>query len=619
MAIAPKYDISINGRGYMVDYTNYRRRTIPAQKEQRDTSEDVGENTLSNVGQWVRSQSDWSHGAGQEFFDLNDSDRRRFHTSKNIDIFTKGQLHMCKAIEEKSSGSNNNLYAKIVNGSVFYFSDGQLMKFGNPDVNAGSYSPSSIDMDYAILDWTSDGASIYCAQGANGVRKATVSSTSGDSTIGSFQADVIEYANGRLLASDAGRIVELNTSGVVQTFDKTLTGTCKAIKGGPNSIYAAYNVNGQGILYTIGISTTDGSLAYPVPAAVLPLGETFSGPCCIDTFGELIVVGTSAGARFGLINSNDQQSVTFGPVIDTGGAAYGVRISGKYGYWGTKNGDTYKADLSIFTDTLVPAYCRLLSFDDAAKGNVLSLELYNNKLFFTVSAGELYGEDATGDLSATAELTVGTITFGTSASKVGRAASGRFAKEQAASASGDIDYSVANTDYQASSINYGGLVAGQAGTVTVTATDENNVSTAMVLEGTGIESSYSAADPSSETFTIKLTLNRDAGSTTSGPIFERWSFHPRPQPVRIEELITPLIIQGRVTTMHGSGAFVGYDSQEEYLHLRNLANQSKAVTFEEGNLSYSVTVEDIEMSPVRMSADDSFWEGTLICRLLTVP
>ena len=155
--------------------------------------------------------------------------------------------------------------------------------------------------------------------------------------------------------------------------------------------------------------------------------------------------------------------------------------------------------------------------------------------------------------------------------------------------------------------------------MTVTATDENNVSTAMVLEGTGIESSYSAADPSSETFTIKLTLNRDAGSTTSGPIFERWSFHARPQPVRIEELITPLVIQGRVTTMHGSGAFVGYDSQEEYLHLRNLANQSKAVTFEEGNLSYSVTVEDIEMSPVRMSADDSFWEGTLICRLLTVP
>tara|TARA_B100001750_G_scaffold164019_1_gene132707 strand:- start:1553 stop:3406 length:1854 start_codon:yes stop_codon:yes gene_type:complete len=617
MAISPKFDISINGRGYMVDYTNYRRRTIPSQKEQRDTSEDVGENTLSNVGQWVRSQSDWSYGAGQEFYDLPDSDRRRFHTSKNIDIFTKGQLHMCKAIEEKSSGSNNNLYAKVVNGSIFYFSDGQNMKFGDPDT--GSYSPSSIDMDYAILDWTSDGTSIYCAQGANGVRKATVSSTSGDSTIGSFQADVIEYANGRLIASDAGRIVELNASGVVQTFDKTLTGTCIAVKGGPNSIYAAYNVNGQGILYSIGISATDGSLAYPVPAAVLPVGEQFSAVNCIDTFGELVMVGTTAGTRFGMINPNDQQSVTFGPVIASAGQTYGVRISGKYGYWGSKNGDTYKADLSIFTDTLVPAYCRLLAFDDAAKGNVLSLEVYNSKLFFTVSVGELYGEDASGDLSATAELTVGTVTFGTAASKVGRAVSGRFARIQAESASGDIDYNVANTDYQTGSYNYGGLVTGQAGTVTVTATDENNVSTAMVLTGTGIETSYTPTDPSSETFTIKLTLNRDAGSTTSGPIFERWSFHARPQPKRIEEIITPIVLQGRVTTNYGAGAPSGLDTQVEYLHLRDLASQSKTVVFEEGDQSFSVTVEDIEMLPVRMSADNSFWEGTLNCRLLTVP
>ena len=58
MAVTPQYDISIDGRGYLVDYNSYRRRTTPAQKEQRDTSEDVGENTLSNVGQWTRSQTD---------------------------------------------------------------------------------------------------------------------------------------------------------------------------------------------------------------------------------------------------------------------------------------------------------------------------------------------------------------------------------------------------------------------------------------------------------------------------------------------------------------------------------------------------------------------------------
>ena len=222
-------------------------------------------------------------------------------------------------------------------------------------------------------------------------------------------------------------------------------------------------------------------------------------------------------------------------------------------------------------------------------------------------------------MSATAELTVGTVTFGTAASKVGRAVSGRFARIQAESASGDIDYNVANTDYQTGSYNYGGLVTGQAGTVTVTATDENNVSTAMVLTGTGIETSYTPTDPSSETFTIKLTLNREAGSTSSGPIFERWSFHARPQPKRIEEIITPIVLQGRVTTNYGAGAPSGLDTQVEYLHLRDLVSQSKTVVFEEGDQSFSVTVEDIEMLPVRMSADNSFWEGTLNCRFLTVP
>tara|TARA_B100000287_G_scaffold165924_1_gene156490 strand:+ start:3430 stop:5289 length:1860 start_codon:yes stop_codon:yes gene_type:complete len=619
MAVSPQYDVSINGRGYQVDYTNYRRRTVPAQKEQRDTSEDVGENTLSNVGQWVRSQTDWSYGAGQEHYDLPDSDRRRFHTSKNIDIFTKGQLTMCKEIERKQAvGSSSNMYARIVNGSVFYFSDGSNLKFGNPD-QSGEISFSATPMGGTITDWTSDGTDLYATTGS-AVKKETVSSTSTASTIGSFAGDVIEYANGRLISADGGRIVELNTSGAVLTFDKTLTGTCQAIKGGANCIYAAYNVNGQGILYAIGISATDGSLSYPVPAAVLPVGETFSTPFSVDTFGELVMVGTSAGVRFGVVNSNDQQSVTFGPVIDTGGAAYGVRISGKYGYWGTKNGDTYKADLSIFTSTLVPAYCRFLAFDSASYGNVLSLEVYNSKLFFTDSNGEIYGEDATGDLSTSAELTVGEVTFGTTASKVGRAGSARFSKDQSVSASGDLDYRLAGVDYRSGSHNYRGLVEGNVtGSATITVTDENNISTAMAVTSTGTEVAYSPTDPASETFVIKITLAREAGSTTAGPIFQRWSFHGRPQPVRIEEIIAPLVLQGQVATIHGSGAFAGYDSKEEYLHLRNLANQSKAVTFEEGDQSLTVTVEDIEMSPIRMSNNDSFWEGTLTCRLLTVP
>ena len=617
MAVAPRFDVSIDGREYLVDIERYRRSTVPAQKQQQDTSDDVGEQTLSNVGQWIRSQSDWSRGAGQEHYDLVDSDRRRFHTSKNVDVWTKGHLSICKALESKqAAGTNTNLYARIVNGSVFYFSDGSDMKYGNPDA-APTITFSASAQGGTIKDWTSDGSQIYSCIGT-AVKKVAVSSTSGASTIGSFAGDVIEFANGRLISADGARIVELNSSGTVLTFDKTLTGTCIAIKGGPQRIYAAYNVNGQGILYSIGISSTDGALAYPVPAAVLPVGETFSGPFCLDIFGSMVIAGTSAGCRFGVISTQDNASITFGPVVDDGGAAYGTRIVGKYGYWGTSNGDTWKADLTVFNDVLQPAYARFLAHDSDTYGNVLSLEVVNGKLFFTDSSGELYGEDYSGDLSTSAELVVGQVTFGTSASKVARAVSGRFANEQAESGSGDIDYRVSGTDYRTSTLNYRGLTAGVTGTTTITLTDENNVSTAMLLTGTGVETAYSAADPASETFVVKLTLARSS-TTTAGPVLERWSLHARPQPSRVEEIIAPLVIQGRVATSHGAGAPVGYDSQDEYLALRTLVTTAKSVTFQEGDRSESVTVEDLQMEPVRYSPDGSFWEGTLICRLLTVP
>ena len=617
MAVAPRFDVSIDGREYLVDIERYRRSTVPAQKQQQDTSNDVGEQTLSNVGQWIRSQSDWSRGAGQEHYDLVDSDRRRFHTSKNVDVWTKGHLSICKALESKqAAGTNTNLYARIVNGSVFYFSDGSDMKYGNPDA-APTITFSASAQGGTIKDWTSDGSQIYSVIGT-AVKKVAVSSTSGASTIGSFAGDVIEFANGRLISADGARIVELNSSGTVLTFDKTLTGTCIAIKGGPQRIYAAYNVNGQGILYSIGISSTDGALAYPVPAAVLPVGETFSGPFCLDIFGSMVIAGTSAGCRFGVISTQDNASITFGPVVDDGGAAYGTRIVGKYGYWGTSNGDTWKADLTVFNDVLQPAYARFLAHDSDTYGNVLSLEVVNGNLFFTDSNGELSGEEYSGDLSTSAELIVGQVTYGTAASKVARAVSGRFANEQAESGSGDIDYRVSGTDYRTSTLNYRGLTAGVTGTTTITLTDENNVSTAMVLTGTGVETAYSAADPASETFVVKLTLARSS-TTTAGPVLERWSLHARPQPSRVEEIIAPLVIQGRVATSHGAGAPVGYDSQDEYLALRTLVTTAKSVTFQEGDRSESVTVEDLQMEPVRYSPDGSFWEGTLICRLLTVP
>ena len=45
----------------------------------------------------------------------------------------------------------------------------------------------------------------------------------------------------------------------------------------------------------------------------------------------------------------------------------------------------------------------------------------------------------------------------------------------------------------------------------------------------------------------------------------------------------------------------------------------QTLTYKEGDRSENVTIERIGMQPDRLSDDGSWWEGTLLVRLLTVP
>ena len=44
-----------------------------------------------------------------------------------------------------------------------------------------------------------------------------------------------------------------------------------------------------------------------------------------------------------------------------------------------------------------------------------------------------------------------------------------------------------------------------------------------------------------------------------------------------------------------------------------------AISYKEGKRTDNVTIERLEMTPERLSDDGSWWEGTLMVRLLTVP
>ena len=138
MAFNPEYlPVELNGETYAIDTTMYRRTTVPVSRQQRDNSREPGENTLDTTGAWVRSQTDWSYGAGQLYLDNEDSDRRRFYSSLGVDIWTKGEITLLSDTEDTSPSTDpgtgdlilerfveaDDEYIYLASDSTMFFSD----------------------------------------------------------------------------------------------------------------------------------------------------------------------------------------------------------------------------------------------------------------------------------------------------------------------------------------------------------------------------------------------------------------------------------------------------------------------------------------------------------------
>ena len=98
------YDIAIAGQPFFLaasDDNPYRRVTAQYRKQQIDQSREPGEQTLT--GWWLRSQSSFHYGQGIKFFEpiQDESLRFQYTESKGMDIWTKGQATLLKAVNSQ--------------------------------------------------------------------------------------------------------------------------------------------------------------------------------------------------------------------------------------------------------------------------------------------------------------------------------------------------------------------------------------------------------------------------------------------------------------------------------------------------------------------------------------
>lgn len=622
MASGDYLPVQLDGTAFLVDTREYSRTTVPALREQRDNSAEAGENALDTSGAWTRSQTDWSYGAGQTHFDLDDSDRRRFASSTGIDPWTKGEITLLPITEEKLNATTSNLLVQRM-GTYLYATHAETAEF---TTSATPTSPSWTNFvaraTHQIADITSDGTNIYFAFGSGAaIAKATLGASAIDAawpTSGTQAADIIQVAAGRLIGALGANIFEIGANGdkLASSLDYTptlATTTWVSVTGGPSGIFAAANTDDTGSIYHIDVSTTDGSLQTPVVGGQLPRGETINE---ILAYGEVLLIATTEGLRTALIDTNSN-AVTIGPVIEEGGEAYGLEAEGRFVWWGGSSGQIYRADLSRFTSTLVPAWASDLVSTNAS-GNVNSIARFGSKTYFGAATDGVFGESGTGVKVATGTLNIGEVSWSTVAPKLLRNVTVRQSRDQ---------FDSTTTYRQAAPFAYnqgastfrGTQVSVMPGTVKFKATNDNNAVSEVGPLSTGVPLDFDFASESSVSYNFEMILTRDTSNTTLAPIIEDWVTSCIATPDRVDEIIAPIILRRQVLTSRNSGSPIMFDSATIFNTLRSRMEAGVTVDYIEGTRAEKVTIERLSMRPDRISDNGDWWEGTLVVRLLTVP
>ena len=622
MAHSPEYlPVAINGTSYMIEVDSYSRTTIPVLREQRDTSDEAGEQQLTTQ-MWVRSQTDWSYGAGQEFLDNPDSDRRRFYTSSGVDVWTEGQVSLLPKMVDKGNTGNNVIMKQFRSGATdyLYVVDGSTMYFSSDfDTASPTWSAvTSIGGTPTITDFDSDGTTLWLAYGASAaLHTTTLGSTAAPSTLAGHTTndEIIRFVGGRLMGATGAGAVELAANGsAITTFDGLVHGTVwRDFATGPTGVYGAGDTEDVGSVYFFPIGP-DGVLDFPAQVADLPHGETINA---IESYGGLLILATSKGIRVAQMNAGGTQGggIAYGPLINDVGAVYSIATGERFVWFGGANGQVYRIDLSKFTDVLVPAWASDVVSVEASPGNVTWIARVDDKTYFVDAANGVQGERHDGELVESGTLNVGSVRWNSLFNKVLQTVKADL--EPTLAGGGATSYDDSGITYDDTDYIYNGVLTPYSGTVKVKFVTGSGLSlTQLTLEDrTPANIDYALSDK----FDVIWTLDRDAGNNTVGPILQSWQVQAFPAPTRIDEIVLPIVLKRRVATSRGNGRALTQNPRALYDGLRNLMIAKTVVPYEEGNYSDDVIVDQVQFAPERLADDGSWWEGTMTVRLLTLP
>lgn len=596
ISVPTKFDVGLNGRGYMLDLamdvdgfrgTRFSRKSVSVLRDQSDVGETPGENSLNRQDFWRRTQESWHHGSGQANLDRSNSDSARFHTSKGVDVWTQWQLSLLNDTTKVLTSANTNLRLTAC-GTTLYLSDGNSLKF-TADIAAGPAVFTTVTGTPAsACAWvTTDGYNVYAAYGTDVWHTTRGAAAATSFATGFGTINCLGYVKGRLMVAAANSIFNVTTSGAAPTALLAHANSDFAWVGfaeGPGFIYAAGYSGTRSLIYKITIQPDGTSLTTPSVAGELPTGETVQS---VKGYSGLLLVGTSLGVRVATISASGD--LTFGPLIPTTSAVLNFEPQDRFVWYGLTNYDSTstglgRLDLSVFTDPLAPA--RASDLMATTQGAVLSISSYGTRRVFTVSGQGVYLESTS--KVASGSLSTGKIAFGIGDDKVAM-------------------YLDLRTQPLLGTVG----TAISAGGSTAIALDTFNATGA-----TKPDSPINVQQQRAEFFELTLTLNRD-GTPTLGPTVNRYTLRAYPAPNRSQQIVVPVLLHGRVQDRLGSEFAMNVLAERRAIDA--LLRSQALVSYQEGQESFVVRVDDVTWIPVKPSSDSKTFDGTLVMYLREVP
>jgi len=159
--------VKIKNRRYLVDLGGLRWGGVDSSREMVDQGAESGENSLSQTGHWKRTHDDWRGGAGQRFFDRDDSSRDRYWDSKGVQAWGNERqlklLHAMRKITDTTPGFylmaqvGNRVYLVPSGDTRGYFWDRDTFMSDTPGLSSATGAAANVLMCAATDGYGMDG------------------------------------------------------------------------------------------------------------------------------------------------------------------------------------------------------------------------------------------------------------------------------------------------------------------------------------------------------------------------------------------------------------------------------------------------------------------------------